>query len=338
MAAESKKVIYKLAEGVPNGETLQAALAKSLAHYKSPAKRVNDIGNDGSHVRFINMHRGHQKLIVGIFHRVSPGAGQYIIEMAGTDGEWSVQLITAKADGKVHREFVEGTLFFAIWKNNVIMLQSNACRADQFQEYCSWLLSRPLPNSPAGSANQAVLVALSDPLPPDLRKKSNQMVKSIKFGGSIETGVAGKTGSKTQRTAVHFTPKGRIWEGVKSILRELKADVPDDLLLDTALGERDIRVSLELSCTKKKAQSTAGEVLGVIGRTLSHSDADAFTIELADGSKIRPKEMKVEKNVRVECVQKQPVPEAIFKAMVDWMQELVNSKVVIEQEPLGNAK
>ncbi|MGH7951632.1 MAG: hypothetical protein ACREFE_06900 [Limisphaerales bacterium] len=328
MKRESKKLIYKAVDGFANEETLQNELEKALIRYSIPSKRVESLGNDGSQVRFINVHRKHQKLIVGIFHRLTRGAGQYVIEMSDSGQDWPVQLIVAGTDEKKQREFVEGTLFFALWNNHLVVHQSNACRAEQLESYFSWLLSR--------EQEKQYLVGFSDPLPPDLRKKTKQPVTSIKFGSSFTTSVASPI-SNAKKSRVHFTPIGGVWEGIKAILRELKADVPEEMLLDDALGEQDIRVDLELSCSKKKAQSTAGEVLNVLGRSLSHSESDAFEVLLADGTKIRAKQMKVETDVRVECVQRQPVPEELFKSMVEWMQQLVDNKTIIEREAFGNA-
>lgn len=336
MENESKKLIYKLVEGV-NGQTLQTLLKNALQHFPLPANRIETLGTDGSHIRFVNVHREHHKITIGIFHRVTKGAGQYVIEMADSRKDWPVELVTAKSDEKKNREFVEGTLFFAVWKNHIVLHQSVACRFEQFEGYCSWLLSLPVPGSADDTESNVCLIGFADPLPPDLRKKAKQPVKSVKFGGSITTGVA-KTPSSTKKAQVYFTPTGGMWEGIMAILDELNADVPKEMLLDNALGERDIRVALELSCTKKKSETTAGEVLSVLGRSLSHSDADAVEVSLADGTKIRSKDMKVETTIRVECVQKQPVPEPLFKRMVEWMQELIENKTIIDDEPFGNTK
>lgn len=275
------------------------------------------------------MYRHHQGLILGIFHRLTKGAGQYVIAMPDSDKEWPVELIKAGADPKLNREFVEGTLFFAVWKNHLVMHQSNACRADQLEGYCTWLLSL--------NKQKVPLLNFSDPIPPDIRKRSRQPVTSIKFGSSFTTKATPIRGDKKQ-ARVLFSPVGGVWEGIKSILKEINADVPDEWYLDDALGDRDIKVALELSCTKKKAASSAGTVLGTLGQSLRHSDADVFEVTLADGTKIRSEQMKVETGVRVECVQRQPIPESIFKSMVDWMKQLVDNGTIIERETFANVE
>jgi len=125
---------------------------------------------------------------------------------------------------------------------------------------------------------------------------------------------------------------------VKEILAELNADVPDELLLNEGLGEGDLKASLELSCTKKKSESTAGEVLSALGRSLSHSDATNYSLELADGSKISGDTMKVGQHFGVECSERHPVHENIFKRMIEYMAMLVQNETIVEDEPFGNVK
>jgi hypothetical protein len=328
MNRETKKLIYKYVEGLPKGEIFQSALESALAKFALPSKRVEPLGADGSQVRFINVHRRHQSLRLGMFHRLTKGAGQYVIEMNDSGQDWPVQLLPAPKDAKTQREFLEGTLFFALWKNHLVMHQSAACRADQFESYCSWLLA---------CAAKDALVSFSDPLPPEARKKAKQPVKSVKFGSSFTRGPTGDGSGGTTKTHARFTPTGGVWEGIKSILRAVNADVPEQIFLDDALTEQDIWVAMELSCSKKKSESAAGDVLSILGRSLRHSDADAVEVALKDGTKIRAKEMKVETDVRVECVQKQPVPEELWKTMVAWMGDLVDNHTIIEREGFANA-
>lgn len=346
MKKERKKLAYKLASGAGDGETLQSALTKALGMFPDAPSRVESLGLEGAEVRFINLTRTHQKMLLGGFHKLTKGRAQQVIEMAATKTEWPVTLVNATAPGKPPREFVEGTLYFGIWKDHVIMHQSSGCRANQLQGYLSWLLSRPAPGSPPDAATEVRLVSLADPMPPELRKKSGLPVKKITFGSSLQTASAGPPRSNqaagenqsATRTKFHFAPSGGVWDAVKSILRDINADVPEDLLLDNPLDKEDIRVALELSCSKKKSKSTAGEVLGALGHSLSHTDACNFTVELADGTRIKSKQMKVESHFGVECVEGQPVLESLFSSMVDYLRQLVECQTVIEQEPFGNTK
>jgi hypothetical protein len=341
---ESKKLIYKLASGTLNGETLQDGLTNALWRFKRPSSRVEPLTEESNEVRFVNVRRPHKGMLIGLFHKLTKGASQLIINMgeSGKDADaWEVVPVKAKRNDAEANEFIQGTLFFGLWKNHVILHQTNACRADQFQDHATWLLNKFLEDQSDGPVT-APLIYLSDPLPPDLRRKSAMQAKKVTLGASaISSELVPRAKSPTSTGTMNkvrdfFTPTGDIWGAIKMIFAARNAKLPEEILLDDSLSE-DVRVYIELSTPKSRTESSAGTLLGAIGRSLSHSDID-YRVELADGSTYGPTHMKVEKVIRVECHDRQPEVERMFASMVDWMAELVESKRVVEQEPFGNLK
>lgn len=123
MANESKKLAYKMAGGLASTETLQKLIKRGVSKYPKAADRLESLGADSGEVRFINLTRQHQGITFGIFHKVTRGAAQHVIDMKGQSLEWPVTTMTAKAEGRSDGEFVEGTLFFGVWKNHVVLHQ-----------------------------------------------------------------------------------------------------------------------------------------------------------------------------------------------------------------------
>jgi hypothetical protein len=336
MQNESKKLIYKLAGGVAASETLQQLTKRALGKHPKAADRLEPLGESGSEVRFINSTRQHHGVTFGVFHKVTKGAAQYIIDMQAAGDEWKVSTITAKGEDRPNGEFVEGTLFFALWKNHVVLHQTSACRAEQLESYFSWLLSGGAAGG-GGDGADVPLISLDDPVPASVRKDDDRPVKVISIASVLESkAVSG--GSKAHAASFHFTPSGAVWDGIKAILGSMGIDVPAEIRLSDALEARDVRVKLELSCTSKKAESTAGEVMGKLGHALRHADGDFYTVKLTDGTIIKGKEMKVEKVVRVECVERLPVMESVFKSMMAFFEELIQNQTIIEQEGFGNIR
>jgi hypothetical protein len=336
MQRESKKIAYKLAAGLPNGQTLQEILKKALQKYKRTADRLENLGADGSDVRFINANRQHQAVTFGLFHKVTKGAAQHVIDMEQKGDEWSLQSVTAKSATRPAGEFVEGTLFFGIWKNHVLLHQTISCRSDHFEDYVSWLIGKAKDGSSEGASP---LVSLSDPLPKKIRAKDLMPVKNIKLHSDVDSREIPRKQTRTETTSTAVNvPAGEAWEGVKAILRSLGTKLPPQFNLDSALARDELKVTLELKCTKKSARATAGELLRQLGHSLSHTPGDFYTITLADGTILRAKELKVETHVRVECADKLPVPESMFKAMMEYLQELIENETIIEEEAFGNAK
>ena len=115
MQKEQKRLIYKLAHGAGD-RTLQGRLSKALKRYAKPEKRLESLGAEGSEVRFIAYVRTSQQVLIGVFHKLTRGRAQEVIEMIKDGDEWPVELLTAKTNGKEAREFVEGTLFLPCGK------------------------------------------------------------------------------------------------------------------------------------------------------------------------------------------------------------------------------
>jgi len=293
MQKERRKLTYKLASGFSGAKTLQSELGAAIKKWKKPSDRLEPLGADGSEVRFINIARTHQKMLVGVFHKLTKGAAQIIINMDGDGEAWRVETVKAQDEKRPKGEFVEGSLYFGIWKNHVLVLQTSACRAEQFQDYATWLLARS-DGDGAVAGHQVPLVSLDDPLTAPVRTKGFEEVRGIKIGAMVTTkpvrqAPAGTTKAITLKPLT-FKLTGDVWKGIKAIFGSQGVDLPADIELDEALGAQDVRVSLELSCTKKGLASSAGVVLGQLGRTLSHVDTADVSVTLADGTKawVRP--------------------------------------------------
>lgn len=341
MKSESKKLAYKLANGC-NGETLQDMLASAIKKYPKPKKRLQQLGADGSDVRFIAYAHTNEGMLIGVFHKLTKGKAAQVIEMADERDEWPVKMMSPKANPKDVSEFIEGTLFFGVWKNHVVLHQTTSCRAESFEDYLSWLLSRQSEEQSGAGTPAAILVELTDPLPPEVRKKSKVPVRKVILGGNVKAKLIDPTTKRAKSsvtsTKAFFRPTGKIWEAILAIMSEVSNSIPDDIRLADALGNNDLRASLELSCTKKNSDSSAGQVLTALGSALRNSDSTDYKVQLADNSEITREKMKVQDNFGVECVNKLPVHQSMFKRIVEYMAHLVDNQTIIEKEPFGNVK
>lgn len=332
MQRETKKLIYKQAEG-SGRKTLQDRLTSALKRFKKPKSRLEEMGTSGSEVRFVAYWRTSGPAITGVFHKLTKGRAQEVIDMNPDGDEWAVSLVSAKLGGKELSEFIEGTLFFQVWKNHVILHQTASCRSEHFEQHLSWLLDKHASDEADGGPVQATLIALVDPATKIVRRKSKTAVKKITIGAPLLTKPVSEKATSIKK---YFTPTGDLWKGVQLIFGALNVELPE-VRVDGSLADNDIRASLELFTSKKKSGLAAGEVLGVLGRQLSHSDA-AYKTELADGSIITHEMVKVSREFRVDCSDRHPVHASLFKSMMEYMMALVDEEIIIESESFGNVK
>src|SRR5689334_10344713 len=115
--------------------------------------------------RFITLSRLNGGMLCGTAVVYTQGNHQPIVAVDDGLKEVSVHQIAPPEDDRGRRhEFVEGTLFFAVRGNHIILVQSSSFKALQFEEHVNWLLRKAhlgklgpvaIHDVPPGSVSQA---------------------------------------------------------------------------------------------------------------------------------------------------------------------------------------
>jgi hypothetical protein len=339
MDRRSKKLVYKIATGAKAGSTLQNDLIAALALRPKAKSRLEKLGPNGDEARLINETRTHSSVLCGSLHRFTSGAAQVIISIDDDAKEWAVeQMVPPPTETAKHREFIEGLLFFGIWKNHVILLQSMACRANQLEDYLNWLLNPPTEGVPTSPAPEPIM--LNDLVPQKIRKEPFTNVEKITLFTGLESEIVEEPTTVKKTTEVKglkFKPTREMWTALKAIFKGLGSDLTDEIPLESALEKDDLRVRLELYCSKKSVV-TAGPVMNMLATSLRHVEENLYKVRFADGRELDGKELKVSKQWQMDCVNNIPVMTQLHGCMFEYLKELIDTGVVVEQESLGNVK
>lgn len=339
MKKEQKRISYKLAEGCPGSTHLQGMLGAALKKFKKTGDRRQPIGAAGEHLRFINVYRTHEGVLYGVFHSLSPGSAQLIIEMEGET--YTVESVLPTDAGSKNAEFVEGTLFFGVWMNHVLVIQSMACRSEQLENYLTWLIEREMKSDGDGTKS-VPLIQLVDPIDPDLKKKDLLGVTGIKLGTSLESQSVVNSSSAASPAApakaARFALSSKMLEALATIMGMDSRALHSGARFSDALSSGEVRAVLELTCSKKKADTTAGEVMTALARTFRNLDEPEVEFTLTDGTRIKGSEVKIGKIASVECVDRLPVYESVFAEMSKYFRELIENGRIQETKAFGNVK
>jgi hypothetical protein len=318
---------------------LQKDLLKALALRPKAKSRLERLGAGGEEARLINETRHHSSMLCGSLHRFTAGAAQVIISIDDDATEWAIeQMVPPPTETAKHREFVEGLLFFGIWKNHVILLQSMACRANQFEDYVNWLFNPATEGAPPSEPREPIM--LNDLMPQRIRREPFTHVEKITLFTGLESKVVEEPATvktSTEVKSIKFKPTNDMWKGLKAIFRDLGSDLIDDIPLENALEKDDVHVRLELYCSKKSIV-TAGSVLNHLASSLRNVEEQAYKIRFTDGRELKGEELKVSKYWPMDCVNNIPVMTQLHKSMFEYLKELVDTGIVVEQEALGNVK
>ena len=337
MEKKAKTLVYKIATGARPGSTLQEDLVAALRAKPMAKSRVEKLGINQDEARLINETRLHSTMFCGALQRFTAGAAQIIISIDEAATEWPIEQLlpppTAKAK---HREFIDGLLFFGIWKNHVVLLQSSACRASQFEDYLNWLFNPTHDVSGASEANSGAAsetrepIMLNDLVPGNIRAEPYENVEKITLLSGLESKIMAPRGgaSIADVRSRKFTPTKEVWKAIRGIFKQVGADVLDEIPLDSALNDSDIKVRLELFCSKKAAM-TAGPVMNQLATSLRNVDEDVYKVQLSNGLELKGENLKVSKLWTMECANNVPVMQQLHRCMFDYLKELIDTGVVV---------
>ncbi|WP_211471679.1 hypothetical protein [Collimonas humicola] len=192
MARETKRkqLHYRKATFLnPHGKSLQDLIEEALAKVTPVSQRFQglDDGTDDGWRRFINTHRAFYGLQFGNMVLYAPDQSRHIIAIDDTADELDIEQIAPPMgnDGK-KRQFLESLLYYGIQGNHVILLQSMAMKARDFEHYLNWLLHN------AGVLAPENGVFLNNFLPTATQERlAKAEVKSVRVGTPLFSTQAG---------------------------------------------------------------------------------------------------------------------------------------------------
>src|ERR1700730_1850545 len=118
-----KVFFYKRAIPEPPGD-LQSLLKAAFSKHATVGDRLEEIEKTGQ-TRFVTLHRSRDGFLFGVMISYTVGNNQPIIGIDLTQKEIGLRQIEPPPDTTGKRnEFIEGTLYFGVRENHVILLQS----------------------------------------------------------------------------------------------------------------------------------------------------------------------------------------------------------------------
>ena len=311
MAQEKKRknIIYKRAEIVHEDNSLQKLLEKALSKegtcFKASDRREHPNPDQGS-VRFINRHTMHSGMFFGQLIFFEPGRSQTYIELDDDADTYTIDALTpeslndTKSKEQKRKEFVESMLYFGVYENHLVLLQSTALKSRDLEAHLAWLLG----TRTESLKNNSALILKDKPTEETLKRIVKSPVKSVHLGTPVETFGPEQSESKLDEgpsgtgftKAVKWIPKGIGADLIKAALGE---DWLNSLKLEDALDEANLQVNLEITYLRKTT-STGQKMLDNIASSLRHIEPDDVKIELNGGGLVKGNDLKLTGPISVQ--------------------------------------
>ncbi|MCX7251210.1 MAG: hypothetical protein NTX37_06890 [Burkholderiales bacterium] len=327
----TKSVLYKrvhFSANVP-GETLKSLVEEALKRYTTLGQRRMNISPDAStpvyHV-ISSPHCEPDGFVFGALMTYTPGMDPlYLVDDAD-----AVEVLIEKLsiphteDGK-RREVLESMMYFGIFGDHLVLMQSQALKAPQLEAYLRWLLH----DSGTLAKNRAF--QLIDTPSKAVREKMERGrgVKSITLNGEVvrPPGRSGEQASLDFNDAesAHDTAsvsvasstaaEGNRWlEFMKSLIGPSRSSKIDFGKLDSANIEMSVVLKYKRSTTEE-----GQELMDSLGSVFRHTDDVDAKLMLKDGSIIRGAQLKLNGIVGVTAYDGQLSAQEVYEEIRGWL-------------------
>lgn len=337
-----KQIIYKKAQfhrPPPDKATLKMLMERALNSCKTVGQRRVNVGGEEEPIFHVlgSPHSEPKGFVFGALMTYSPGTDPLYL----VDDEAAVDVLLEKLsapatkDGK-RREFLESLMFFGVFDNHLVMMQSQSMKSAQLERFMTWFLHT------SGYLAGDNTFQLVDTPPPEVREKMKRAkgVKAITLGGGLSphsipasklsaeqktsTGSVVKSEKMSTTKHVAMSPdseeNGRILAALKALLKPSQAATIDfNQLTDS---------NIEMFVTLKYNRETTVDgqkLMDGLGAALRNTDEVETKIELVGGGSIKGSEIKLSTKISVTSYDGQLSHTEVFEEMRKWLLSKVTS-------------
>lgn len=325
--SRQKSIHYKLA-GLSNcSSTLQEILESILMEDGTAPKvgmrrEVISPSDSESGYRLINRSNVFNTILFGQLILFEQGRSQALMTISDDVAFYDINAITSeqiKLAGeenspteekqKIKREFIDSILYFGVFHNHMVVVQSSALRARDLETHLGWLI-----HSFSDSFNENSTLMLKDKPSSDIIKAMDSTpVKKISLG-SVPVRSENNNGEIVMKNAPSLPVKTELSSSVEKVRKVkfmptgkggsiLKAAFGENwfsnLRLEDSLDEANLQVNLEITYLRKTS-SDGQRVMDTLASSLRHTDSDDVVIELQGGGIIKGSDLKLSGSINIQ--------------------------------------
>lgn len=338
----NKKAQYKYCN--VNKGVLQSLLMKAIgpeSEIDTPSKRQQIIDKSDDVALFINKFVEHENICCGQLVLMERGKyKQYIkyVESQDFDSEYSIGAMSSsqipeesdddideELKEKIRREFIDSILYFAVFENHVLVLQSTSLRARKLEDHLNWLLKEKC-SSVLENTDDLLLI---DPPPKELYELlSSKPVKAIKLGAPVWNATENQENNSIATTSQVAVINGNAGNCAINAIKSFLPSFAEDVDIDSITDKSNLHVAMEITYKYKTndAGQHALDILAASTRDVPESD---IALVLSDGSVIKGNDLKVSPILRCiynrnGLVDEYSLFEEFRKWFIDQLTETIN--------------
>jgi hypothetical protein len=335
MAESVTKTIHYKRAVISGGGNLQEILGQVFAP-ESDAHRVGQrkeiVNADTNSFRVINHKREYSGMLFCQMIYFEPGRSQAYITLNDDADSYALDALTNEAlnsiEGEVdrdrhRREFVDSFLYFGVFENHIVVLQSSQLRARELEAHLGWIIGS-FGGLPLGSA----IILQDQPSQETFDRIARAPVKKIHIGAPLATVQNVPEGERMAAPAaapieeginarrVRFFPTGFAGDVIKAAMG---ADWFNRLDLEEDLDDANLKVSLEITYLRQTTR-VGQVVIDNIATSLRHAEETDVRIELAGGGELKGGDLRLSGPISVTKLVNGLLDEGIlYHKMHGWL-------------------
>lgn len=314
--------------------TLQELVEKAISKKPTVLNRAfehttkSEEGIDVIEKIFINTHAKAYNIFFGSLIRFESGANKHTVKIDDKAESCDVEQLAPpdSKDGK-RREFLDSILYFAIFKNHLVVLQSAGLRTTELERHLNWLLRS------CDLIAQEQKITLAQTLTAEAKDKIlNTPTKKIRVGTPLFEPLEPPAPSTTPTISseyvetknIRMKPEGK---GI-SILRTLGLinESTEDMLSD-ALNGNNLEVFVEVSYKYKSKKSTQS-IINNLTTALRHSDIDDYEVEFKGTGSLKGGELILSAPLSIKYVNGLVDEQDLYYKISEWLESKIRDGVL----------
>lgn len=323
-----KTVYYRRAKfSLDKKLSLQKILAEALEKQQLIRDRLEAMNSAATDFRVISDYKKSGAFFCGRLTVFERGGHQLVMEDVPDAKVLSLSAISPPNQNGKQQQFVPGVFYFCVIDNHVAIIQSAALKVWGFEKHLAWLLrSKTQLMEPEDG-----LVLVDEPKKATRERIRTSHVKSVRFARPLMEEVGPPPEERTRKGtgSMLFKASGPVMELLKTVI---KKDEFERLNLMEGVSDSNIDVRIEIRYPKNfrvKSKSSASlKMLDELAIALRNADDGQAELELADGTRIKGSDMKINGYVEVKSKEGVYSEDELYQKMGEWLKRQIQDGTV----------
>lgn len=334
---KNKKIIYKEISIPGCTETVQKMLTDLLKKFPKAEQRKELVNPAEENLfRLVNKSEEYHGVLFCQLVAFEPGHSQRYIQLKNDAESYEIRSVTSaelaklteeQADKlqaekeKVVREFIDSILYFGVFGNSIVVMQSKSLTTRELEIHLKWLLGTLTKSIPT----ECILKVSDKPKEEIIEEVLKRPVKSVSVGAPVSAVNDMSQGSNTPS----WVPAGTASDILKAMLSEQWEKFISSSKLEDCLDDANLEVKLTITYKRKTSESGERMLRNLVDATRHYPDEDV-TVEMVGGTKLTGKDIRLWNTIKLTTYNSLIDEHDLYSQMHEWLMTLVKTGEIEE--------